>query len=175
LEAGRDVRVETYVNGTGMLFPESRVLSKLVSTCPRSSQVVNGGHIGRCCNYYQFIMKAEGMKNHGVRITYALQPLSPVPYTQGCVMENLQFDSKHLVTMNSVFFGTILPSARSVINPRGSTPILFTKSDSGSVCKFSRRPRSIEFSILGIRPIYCAQDRYRSCHGDLSEHEEGYT
>jgi hypothetical protein len=28
LETGRDVRVETCVNGTGMLFPESRVILK---------------------------------------------------------------------------------------------------------------------------------------------------
>jgi hypothetical protein len=49
----------------GYVVPRKSVLSKLVSTCPRSSQVVNGGHIDRCCNYYQFIMKAEGMKNHG--------------------------------------------------------------------------------------------------------------
>jgi hypothetical protein len=153
LELGRDVKVETYVNGTGMLFPESRVLSKLVSMCPRLSQVVNGGHVGRCFNYYQFIMKVEGMKNHGICITYALQPLSPVPYMQGCVMENMQFNSKHLIAMNLVFFGTILPFSQCVINPRGSTPIFFAKSDSGSICKFYHRPRLIEFSILGIRSI----------------------
>jgi hypothetical protein len=113
------------------------------------------------------------MKNHGVRIMYALQPLSPVPYTWGCVMENLQFDLKHLVAMNSVFLGTIPPSTRSVINPRGSAPILFMKSDSCSVCKFSRRPRLIKFSILGIRRIHCVQDKYWSCHGDLPKHKEG--
>jgi hypothetical protein len=114
------------------------------------------------------------MKNRGVRIMYALQPLSPVPYTRGCVMENLQFDSKHLVTMNSVFLGTIPPSARSVINPRCSAPILFVKSDSCSVCKFSRKPRLIEFSALGISWIHCAQDKYWSCHGDLPKHKEGH-
>jgi hypothetical protein len=125
-------------------------------------------------NYYQLIMKAEGMKNHGVRIMYALQPLSPVPYMRGCAMENLQFDSKHPVTMNSLFLGMIPPSARFVINPRAPAPMLFAKSDSGSVCKFSRRPRSIEFSILGIRWSHRAQDKHWSCHGDLSKHKEGH-
>jgi hypothetical protein len=64
-------------------------------------------------------------ENHGVRIMHSLQPLSPVPYTKGCVMENLQFDLKHQVAMNSIFFGTFIPSSQSVINPRGSSPILF--------------------------------------------------
>jgi hypothetical protein len=80
---------KTCVNGMGMSFPEGRVPSKLVSTCPRSSQLVNGSHVGKCCNYYQFIMKAEGMKNHGVRIMYALKTLSHVLCTQGGVMEDL--------------------------------------------------------------------------------------
>ena len=159
----------------GILFPKSQVLSKLVSTCLRSSQVVNGCHINRRCNCYQFIIKAKRMKNHGVHIMYALQPSSPIPYTQGCVTEILQFDLKHLIAMNSVFLGTIIPSIRSVINPRGSTPICFSKSYPGFVCKISHRPRLIEFSILGICPIYCAQDRYRSCHGNLSGPEEGHT
>ena len=119
-------------------------------------------------------MKAEEIKNRDVCIMYVLQPLVPVPYTQGCAMENLQFDSKYPVAMNSPFLGTFPPSARFVIIPRVPAPMLFVKSDSGSICKFSRRPRLIEFFSLGIRPIYYVQDRYRSCHGDLSGHEEGY-
>jgi hypothetical protein len=54
----------------------------LVSTYPRSSQVVNGSHIVKCYKYYIFIMKDEGIKNHGVRITNSLQPLSPVSYSR---------------------------------------------------------------------------------------------
>jgi hypothetical protein len=50
-------------------------------------------------------------KSHGVRIMHALQTLSPVFYTWGCAMENMQFDSKHLVAMNSLFSGMIPPSA----------------------------------------------------------------
>jgi hypothetical protein len=34
-------------------------------------------------------MKAGRMKNHGVHIMYALQPLSVVLYMRGCAMENL--------------------------------------------------------------------------------------
>jgi hypothetical protein len=131
-------------------------IKKGVSTRPRSSQVVNRSRVGECSNHYQLIMKAGRMKNRGVRIMYALQPLSPVFYTQGCAMENLQFDSKHPVTMNSVFLGTIPPFARLVINSRCSTPILFAKSYLCSVCKFSPKPKLIEFSALGIRRIHRA-------------------
>jgi hypothetical protein len=63
---------------------ESSPVKKSISTCPRSSQVVNGSRIGKCNNYYQFIMKAEGMKNHDVHIMHALQTLSPVFYTGMC-------------------------------------------------------------------------------------------
>jgi hypothetical protein len=97
---------------------ESSPVKKYVSTCPRSSQVVNGSRIGKCKNYYEFIMKAEGMKNHDVCIMHALQTLSPVFYTWGCAMENMQFDSKHAVSMNSLFSDTIPPYARLVINFR---------------------------------------------------------
>jgi hypothetical protein len=55
-------------------------------------------------------MKVEGMKNQGVRITYALKTLSLLPYTQGYVMEDMWFYSQHPVSMNSMFFGMILPS-----------------------------------------------------------------
>jgi hypothetical protein len=95
----------------GYIFSkESSPVKKLVSTCPRSSQVVNGSHISKCKNYYQFIMKVEGMKNHGVRIMHALQTLSHVFYMWGRPIENMQFDSKHLVAMNSHFSVTTPPS-----------------------------------------------------------------
>jgi hypothetical protein len=124
----------------GYVVPrESSHIKKGFSTCPRSSQVVNRIHVSKCSNHYQPIMKAGRMKNHDVCIMYALQPLSLVLYTWGCAMENLQFDLKHLVTMNSVFLGMIPPSIRSVINSRCSTTILFMKSDSCSICKFSRK------------------------------------
>jgi hypothetical protein len=129
---------------------DSGHIKKGVSTCLRSSQVVNRRHVVKCSNHYQPIMKARKMNNHGVRIMYALQSLSPVLYTRGCAMENLQFNSKHLFAMNSVFLGTIPPFAQSVINYRCSTPILFVKSNSFSICKFSRKPRLIEFSASGI-------------------------
>jgi hypothetical protein len=90
-------------------------------------------------------------------------------------MEDMWFDSQHLVAMNSLLFGTILPLVRSVINPRVYTPIMSMKSNSGCVCKFSHSPRSIKFSILGIFSIYCAQETYQSSHDDLSEQEKGYT
>jgi hypothetical protein len=83
---------------------------KLISTSPKSSQVVNGSHVSKCCNYYHFIMKAYVMKNSSIRIMYSLQPLTLVPYTQGCAMGNLKFDLKHLVAMNLVLLGMIPPS-----------------------------------------------------------------
>jgi hypothetical protein len=76
--------------------------------CPRLSQVVNG-RISKYSSYYQFIMKAKGMKNHGVRIMHAHQTLSHVSYTQGFSMENLQLDSKHLIAMNSLS-SSMIPS-----------------------------------------------------------------
>jgi hypothetical protein len=87
------------------------------------------------------------MKNHGVRIMYDLQLLSPVPCPRRCVMEDLQFNSKHPVAMNSMFLDTIPLSAQSVINSRCYALILSAKLDSYSRYKFSRRPRLIELSI----------------------------
>jgi hypothetical protein len=121
---------------------ESSPVKKPVSTCPRSSQVVNGSHIGKYNNYYQFIMKAEGMKNRGVRIMHAQQTLSPVSYTRGFSMENLQLDSKHLVAMNSLSSSMIPSSSRLVINLGCSTlfpvvepgPTLFAISLASPVC-----------------------------------------
>jgi hypothetical protein len=71
LETGRDFRSDTCIRGTGMYFPRKlSLVEKPVSTCPKSSQVVNRGHFSKYNNYYQFIMEAEGMKNHGVRIMH---------------------------------------------------------------------------------------------------------
>jgi hypothetical protein len=88
LEMGREVRFETCIGGTTMYFPRKlSPVEKPVSTCPKSSQVVNRGHVIKYNNYYQFIMEAEGMKNHDVRIMHDQQALSPVSYTQGFSME----------------------------------------------------------------------------------------
>jgi hypothetical protein len=77
-------------------------VEKPVSKCPGSSQVVNRGHIKKYNSYYQFIIEAEGMKNHGVRIMHDQPTFSYVPYMQGFSMENLQLDLEHLVAMNSL-------------------------------------------------------------------------
>jgi hypothetical protein len=85
------------------------VFSKKVESCretslyvPRSSQVVNIGHASKYISYYQLIMEAEGMKNHGIRIMHDKLALSPVPYMWGFPMEKLQLDLEHLVAMNSL-------------------------------------------------------------------------
>jgi hypothetical protein len=152
---------------------ESSPVKKSVSTCPRSSQVVNGSRIGKCNNYYQFIMKAEGMKNHGVRIMHALQTLSPVFYMWGCAMENLQFDSKHPVAMNSLFSGTIPPSSRLVINFRCSDTH-FSRETRSALCLQFPLPVQVDQNSL---PVHLsdtprAQNTYWSCHGDLPKHKE---
>jgi hypothetical protein len=126
---------------------------------PGSSQVVNRSHVGKFSSHYQLIMKVGRMKNHSVHIMYDLQPLSPVLYTQGCSMENLQFNSKHPATMNSMFLGTIPLPTRSIINSRCYAPILFAKSYSCYVYKFSCKPRSITFFALGIRRIHRVQEK----------------
>jgi hypothetical protein len=104
---------------------ESGPIKKGVSTCPRSRKVVNRSHVGKCSDHHQLIMGAGRMKNHGVRITYALQLLSVVLYTCWGAMEDLRFISKHPVAMNSVFSGTIPPLACSIINSIFSACIPF--------------------------------------------------
>jgi hypothetical protein len=100
------------------------------------------------------------MENCNVHIMYARQSLSLVPYTRGCVMKNLQFDLKHLVTMNSMFLGMIPPSTQSIINFRCVAPILSVKSYSCYVCKLSRKLGLVEFSVLGVCRIHRMQDKY---------------
>jgi hypothetical protein len=139
---------------------ESGPVKKGVSTCPRSSQVVNRSRVGKCSNHYQLIMKVGRMKNCSVCIMYALQPLSLVLYTRGCAMENPQFDSKHPVIMNSIFLSTIPPSVRSVIKSRCFAPILFVKSGSCIVLNFSCKPRLIKFFALDLCWIHRVQDKY---------------
>jgi hypothetical protein len=78
--------------------------------------VVNKGHVGKCHSYYQFIMKAEGMENHNVRIIHALQILSPAFHTWGFSMNNLKFDLKHLVAINSLVSSMFSSLGRLVIN-----------------------------------------------------------
>jgi hypothetical protein len=82
LESGRDVRVQTCVNKYESVPKESGPVKKGVSTCPRSRQVVNRSHIGKCSNHDRLIMKAGRMKNRDVRIMYVLQPLSAILYTR---------------------------------------------------------------------------------------------
>jgi hypothetical protein len=103
LETGRDVKVKTCIKGMGMPFPrKSSHVKKTVSMCPKSSQVVNGGRFGKYNSYYQFIMKAEGMKNRSIRIIHAQQVVSPVSYMRRFSMENMQLYLEHLITMNSL-------------------------------------------------------------------------
>jgi hypothetical protein len=157
LESGRDVRVQTCVNKYESVPKESGPVKKGVSTCPRSRQVVNRSRIGKCSNHYRLIMKAGRMKNHGVRIMYALQPLSTVLYMRGCAMENLQSILKHPVAMNSVFLGTFPPPACSVINSRCSACILFANRVYALFVISSRKPRLIEFSALGLFQIHACK------------------
>jgi hypothetical protein len=98
--------------------------------------VVNRGHISKYNSYYQFIMKAEGMKNHGVRIMHAQQTLSPVSYTRGFSMENLQLDLKHLVAMNSLSSSMISSLVRFIINLRCSTFSPVIEPGLNSICNF---------------------------------------
>jgi hypothetical protein len=140
---------------------ESGPVKKGVSTCPRSRQVVNRSHIGKCSDHHQLIMRAGRMKNHGVRITYALQLLSTVLYTREGAMENLQFISKHPVTMNSVFPGMIPPPTYSVINSICSAHIPFANQAYALFVVFSRKPRFIKFSALGPCQIHRACRKIR--------------
>jgi hypothetical protein len=122
LEMGKGVRVENCIRGTGMSFPKrSNPVKKPVSTYPWSSQVVNKGRVGKCHSYYQFIMKAEGMKNCSVRIIHAQQTVSPAFHTWGFSMNNLKFDLKHLVAINSLVSSMFSSLGRFVINLRCST------------------------------------------------------
>jgi hypothetical protein len=82
--------------------------------------VVNKGHVGKCHSYYQFIMKAEGMKNCSVRIIHAQQTVSPAFHTRGFSMNNLKFDLKHLVAINSLISSMFSSLGRFVINLRCS-------------------------------------------------------
>jgi hypothetical protein len=115
---------------------------------PRSSQVVNGNHIRKYSNYYQFIMKAEGMKNHGIRIMHAQQTLSPVSYTWGFSMKNLQLDLEHLLTMNSLSFSMISSLVEFIINLRCSTLSPVAKPGSNSVYIFP-----FQSSLFKVSPL----------------------
>jgi hypothetical protein len=117
LEMGKGFRVENYIRGMGMSFPKrSKPVRKLVLYVPQLSQVVNKGHIGKCNNYYQFIMKAEGMKNHSVHIIHAQQTISPAFHTQRFSMNDLKFDLKHLVAINSLVPNMFSSLVQFVIN-----------------------------------------------------------
>jgi hypothetical protein len=98
--------------------------------------VVNESHIGKYNSYYQFIMKAKGMKNCGVRITYDQQASLPVSYTWGFSMESLQLDSKHLVAMNSLSSSMIYFSSQLIINLGCSAPFPVVEPGPNSVRKF---------------------------------------
>jgi len=115
------------------------------------------------------------MKNCSVRIMHALQALSPVFYMWGCAMENMQFDSKHPITMNTLFSSTIPPYARLVINFICSTLILVMKPGPHYVCNFPCHSRLIKFPSLYICRIHCMWNTYWSRHGDLPKHKERCT
>jgi hypothetical protein len=116
--------------------------------------------------------EGRGNKNRGVRIMHALQTLSHVFYTRGCAIENIQFDSKHLVAMNSHFYGMIPPSSRIVINFRCSVPISVVKLGSHSVCNSPCQSRLIKIPSLCICRIHRAHNTYCSHHGNLTNHKE---
>jgi hypothetical protein len=157
-----------------MSFPRKlSPVEKPVSTCPRSSQVVNRGHVSKYNSYYQFIMEAEGMKNHDIRIMHDQQALSPVSYTRGFSMENLQLDLEHLVAMNSLSSSMISFPVRFVINPGCSTfsPVI---------------EPGLKLYLHFPLPVQRDQNLFPSCafvgytvqispwsrHGDLSERKE---
>jgi hypothetical protein len=123
---------------------------------PRSSQVVNGNRISKYNSYYQFIMKAEGMKNHGVRIMHAQQTLSPVSYTWGFSMENLQLDLEHLVAMNSLSFSMISSLVEFIINLGCSTLSPVAEPGLNSVYIFPCQSSLFKVSPLCICWIYRA-------------------
>jgi hypothetical protein len=147
-------------------------IKKGVSMCPRSRQVVNRSCIGKCSDHHQLIMGVGRMKNHGVRITYALQLLSVVLYTRWGAMEDLQFVLKHPVTMNLVLSGTILPPSCSVINSICSSRIPFANRAYALFVVCSRKPRFINFSALGPCQIHRAPDKYALHHDNLPKHKE---
>ena len=115
-----------------------RVESRQEASCyvPRSSQVVNKGDVGKCHGYYQFIMKAEGMKNCGIRIMHSQQTLSPVSYTRGFAIENLQLDLEHLITMNSLSSNMFSSPVQFFINPRCSPFSPVIEQGLSSICNF---------------------------------------
>jgi hypothetical protein len=116
---------------------ESSPVKKPVSTCHRSSQVVNASRIKNYNNYYQFIMKVEGMKNH--EHSYHSFPTSLITYiihARVFSMENLQLYSKHLIAMNSLSSNMIPSSSRLIINLGCSTLISIMKLGTTLYFKF---------------------------------------
>jgi hypothetical protein len=105
-------------------------------------------------------MKAGRMKNHVRSYHVCSATLISCTLHARCAMENLQFISKHPVAMNSVFLGTFPPPTCSVINSRCSAHILFTNQVYALFVIFSRKPRLIKFSTLGLFQIHRAQDKY---------------
>jgi len=93
-------------------------------------------------------------------------------YTQGCAMENLQFNSKHPIIMNLLSSSTNSPSSWLVINFRCSTPISFMKPSLHSVCNFPCHFRSIKILSLCICQIDHAQSTYSLRHGHFPEYKE---
>jgi hypothetical protein len=180
LESGRDVRVKTCVNGTS-LFPKSRVLSERKFYVPEGrGKLLNRSHIGKCNDHHQLIMKAERMKNHGARITYALQPLSVVLYMPRSVLVARMCYGK-----SSVRFETSSHHEFSVPwHDSTSRPLCYKfwmfcmhsihQSSLCIVCSSSRKPRLIKITALGPCQIHRAQDKYALHHGNLPKHKEGH-
>jgi hypothetical protein len=72
----------------------SSLVYELIPIFPRLIQVVNESRIGKWKSYYEFMMKAEGRKNHGVRIMHTPRTLLHVFYTAGMCQGKLEVRSK---------------------------------------------------------------------------------
>jgi hypothetical protein len=103
------------------LFPKVESVKKPASTYPCRVKWLNKGHVGKCHSYYQFIMKAEGMKNCSIRIIPAQKIVSPAFHTRGFTMNNLRIDLKLLVAINSLMSNSFSSLGRFTINLRCST------------------------------------------------------
>jgi len=149
----------------------SSLVYELIPIFPRLIQVVNESHIGKWRSYYEFMMKVEGRKNHGVRIMHTPRTLLHVFYLLGCAKESLKFNPKHSIAMNLLSSGTISPSSRLIINYICSVPIPVAKPSLYSVFIFPCHFGSIKFLTLCIYQINCMQSIYWSWHGDFSEYK----
>jgi hypothetical protein len=98
------------------------------------------------------------MKNHSVRIIHAQQTLSPAFHTRGFSMDNLQFDLKHLVAINSLASNMFSSLGRFIINLICSAcpPVIEPGLNSFHSFPFAN-PVGSEPLPLCIRSKHCAQ------------------